>query len=163
MNQETFRISDLRNASNALDGARNWKQGGTTAENLHTDLAHLMQGRIRRIWELIAITPARFSKDIENAKQSIGWAEAAMLRNALGRRTLWEILGTTQIPAGQYPEAKRVDIFAIRQMVDCLDGETITAVLAKLETSENYTISEAWILPDLEAKPANCPMFAVAQ
>lgn len=150
-----IKIADFRKAYDGLDWARDWNQGGSTAENLRCDLAAQLKPRIDWIRELLAIVPSRYATDIDNATRSLERAERAILRNQLGRTTLFQILGSEEIPAGQYPESLRVDVPSIRAFVDCMD----LALVSKWNQGFHSSHVAKFILPAPDATPSNCVKF----
>lgn len=158
-----IKIADFRKAYDGLDWARDWNQGGSTAENLRCDLATQLKPRIDWIRELLAIVPSRYTTDIDNAKGSLERAERAILRNQLGRATLFQILGSEEIPAGQYPEALQVATGAIRAFVDALEIGDVSPMVHNLQRfrifEDGSKFIGSWILPAPDATPSNCVKF----
>ena len=150
-----IKIADFRKAYDGLDWARDWNQGGSTAENLRCDLAVQLKPRMDCVRELLAIIPSRHAPDIDNATRSLERAERAILRNQLGRAALFQILGSEEIPAGQYPESLRVNIGHIQAFVDCMEPNTVS------EWNRGFDVShvEKFILPAPDAKPSTCIKF----
>ena len=79
------------------------------------------------------------------------------------RATLFQILGSEEIPAGQYPEALRVDTGAIRAWVDALDIRDVSPMVHNLQRSRIFEDGSkfigSWTLPDPDATPSNCVKF----
>ena len=158
-----IRITDFRKAYDGLDWARDWNQGGSTAENLRCDLAAQLKPRITQLREMLPLVQPRFSRDTKEAVESLDRAEKAILRNQLGRATLFQILGSREIPGDQYREALRVSTGAIRAFVDTLEPGEVSLMVANLKRSpifeEGSKFLESWTLPDPDAKPSNCVKF----
>lgn len=148
-----IKIDSFRKTIESLDMARNWNQGGSTAENLRCNLADQLGPRMAVLLDMVDRIGPKFAKDIQNAKEALERAEASILRNAIGRATLFQILGSEEIPAGQYPEAGRVDVVGIRKFVDTLTPEQISERAAYLDDSERLI---PFILP---AAKDNCIPF----
>lgn len=159
----SIKIAEFRNAYNGLDWARDWNQGGSTAENLRCDLAIQLQPRIAKLREMLPLVKPRFSRDTKEAVESLDRAEKAILRNQLGRATLFQILGSREIPGGQYREALRVATGAITVFVGTLEPGEVSLMVANLKRSpifeEGSKFLESWTLPDPDAKPSNCIKF----
>ena len=158
-----IKIADFRKAYDGLDWARDWNQSGSTAENLRCDLASQLAPRIAALREMLPLVPNRFSNDIEQAQGALERAERAVLRNQLGRATLFQILGSEEIPTGQYPEALRVDTGAIRAFVDTLDIRDVSPMVHNLQRfrifEDGSKFIGSWVLPDPGATPPNCVKF----
>lgn len=154
-----IKISDFRKEYDGLDWARNWNQGGTQAENFRCNLALQLVSRIVRIREMLPLVPVRFSVDRDNANRSLERAERAILKNQLGRAVLFRILGSQEIPCGQYPEAQRVNVSGIWAFVAALDPSEVSQILAGQDHPEcGVRRLQSWILPDPDAK-SNCLPF----
>jgi len=98
---------------------------------------------------------SRYARDIESAKEALEYANAAILRNSIGRAVLFQILGSETIPAGQYLESDRVDVVAIRAFVQSLTPDQI------FEWKMGFHVWDLgkFILPDPNAAPSNCVKF----
>lgn len=138
-----IKIADFRKAYDGLDWARDWNQGGTTAENLRCNLVDQLGPRMAVLLDMVARIGPKFAKDIQDAKEALGRAEAAILRNAIGRATLFQVLGSEEIPAGQYLEAERVDVVGIRKFVDTLTPEQISGHATGLGNFERFILPAA--------------------
>lgn len=156
-----IKIADFRKAYEGLDWSRQWNQGGVTCENIRCDLAKQLAPRIQRIREMLPLIPDRFANDIKEAMESIRRAEKSILGNQLGRATLFQILGSTEIPDGIYPQAKRVDVRGIWGFAGSLAPSDVSAMSKSLQRSPIFAPDSKfignWILPD--AKEANCIPF----
>lgn len=158
-----IKIADFRKAYDGLDWARDWNQSGSTAENLRCDLASQLAPRIAALREMLPLVPNRFSNDIEQAQGALERAERAVLRNQLGRATLFQILGSEEIPAGQYPEALQVATGAIRAFVDTLEIGDVSPMVHNLQRfrifEDGSKFIGSWILPAPDSTPSNCVKF----
>jgi len=79
----SFKIATLRTAINSLSYQYGCCDGSTIDETLRYPLASQVSEKVLALLDIMAVTPKRFSKDLEDAERVLTYAAAKVVRWAL--------------------------------------------------------------------------------